>query len=140
MNNCYGYNYIYLHLLFFMDMRTIRHESQSGDYAMLNTKVNAHTLTDITLPQYQTWTIGGNRRGDVITCVKGMLWVTQQGDLKDYIIEAGRSFWVTRPGTIIVQALDHSQFKYSLNELKDHVENNHQPYQPTNQPRLGNPR
>jgi hypothetical protein len=107
---------------------------------MLNTKVNAHTLTDITLPRYQTWTIDGNRRGDVITCVKGILWVTQQGDLKDYIIEAGRSFWVTRPGTIIVQALDHSQFKYSLNELKDHVENNHQPFRPTHQPRMGNPR
>jgi hypothetical protein len=94
---------------------------------MLNTKQNVHTLTEITLAKYKTWSIEGNRRGDVISCKSGTLWVTQEGDFKDYIIEAGRNFWVTRPGRVIVQALDNSKFKYSLNEMQDHIEVNQQP-------------
>jgi hypothetical protein len=89
---------------------------------MLNTKQNLHTYTDVTLPKFKTWSIEGNRRGDMISCLSGSLWVTQEGDLKDYVIEAGKNFWVTKPGTVVVQALANSQFKYSLIELQDHVE------------------
>jgi hypothetical protein len=62
----------------------------------------------------------------VITCLNGTLWITQEGDFKDYVLESGRSFWVTRPGSVVLQALDHSRFKYSLNELQSHVETNRQ--------------
>ncbi len=93
---------------------------------MLQTKQNLHKLTDITLAKYSTWSIEGDRRGDVITCLNGTLWITQDGDFKDYVLETGRSFWVTRPGTVVLQALDHCHFKYSLNDLQSHVENNHQ--------------
>ena len=94
---------------------------------MLNTKQNLHTLTEITLPKHKTWTIEGNRHGDVISCKSGTLWITQEGDQMDYIVEMGRNFWVTKPGTVIVQAMDDSKFKYSLNELQDHIEVNQQP-------------
>jgi hypothetical protein len=94
---------------------------------MLNTKENLHTLTEITLAQHKLWSLEGDRRGDVISCLKGTLWITQEGDLKDYILEAGRDFWVTKPGTVVVQALYNAQFKYSLNELQSHVETNPQP-------------
>jgi hypothetical protein len=94
---------------------------------MLQTKENLHILTDISLAKYKTWSIDGDRRGDVITCLNGTLWITQEGDLKDYVVEAGRSFWVTRIGTVVVQALDESQFKYSLNDLTTRMEDNRQP-------------
>ena len=94
---------------------------------MLNTKQNIHTLTEITLPKHKMWTIEGDRRGDVISCENGSLWITQEGDLKDYVVEAGRNFWVTKPGTMIVQALEVSKFKYSLSEMQNHIEVNQQP-------------
>ena len=94
---------------------------------MLNTKQNVHTLTEITLAKHKMWCIEGDRRGDVISCVGGILWITQEGDLKDYVVETGRNFWVTKPGTVVVQALDDSQFKYSLNEMQNHIEINPQP-------------
>jgi hypothetical protein len=93
---------------------------------MLNTKVNLHTITDISLAKYQLWNLDGDRRGDVISSLSGTLWITQEGDLKDYVLEAGQNFWVTRPGTVIVQALDKAQIKYSLNELESHFEINPQ--------------
>ncbi len=94
---------------------------------MLNTKENLQILTDISLAKYKTWSIEGDRRGDVITCLNGTLWITQEGDFRDYVLETGRSFWVTRPGTVVLQALDNSHFKYSLNELQSHTEAHRQP-------------
>jgi len=93
---------------------------------MLHTKENLHTLTEISLAKFRTWTIEGDRRGDVISCVDGTLWITQESDLKDYVVESGKDFWVTKPGTVVVQALDNSHIKYSLNEIQNHMENNHQ--------------
>ncbi len=93
---------------------------------MLNTKQTLHTLNSITLAKFKTWSIDGDRRGDVISCSSGTLWITQQDDLKDYVVEAGKDFWVTRPGTVVVQALENAQFKYSLEELQSHVEPNRQ--------------
>ena len=94
---------------------------------MLNTKVNTHAISEVTLAKHKLWSIEGDRRGDVINCVNGTLWITQEGDLKDYVVEAGKNFWVTRQGQVVVQALQDSQFKYSLNELESHIENNKQP-------------
>jgi hypothetical protein len=94
---------------------------------MLNTKETLCSLTDISLAKYSTWSIKGDRRGDVITCLNGMLWITQEGDFKDYVLDSGRSFWVTRRGSVVLQALDSSRFKYSLNELESHMEANRQP-------------
>lgn len=98
---------------------------------MLTTKENLHILTDITLARYKLWSIEGDRRGDAIRCLYGLLWITQEGDLKDYILEAGKDFWVTKPGTVVVQALDDSKFKYSLNEMQSHFEINRQPVRQT---------
>jgi hypothetical protein len=94
---------------------------------MLNTKENIHTVTEITLPKNKMWNLEGDRRGEVISCMSGILWITQEGDLKDYIVGAGRYFWVTKPGTVVVQALEDSKVKYSLTEMQNHIEINHQP-------------
>ncbi len=95
---------------------------------MLNTRENLHTHTDITLGKFKTWSIEGDRRGDVIHCSDGRMWITQEADLKDYILEAGQDFWVTKPGTVVVQALADGRFTYSLNEMPSHIEIYHQPY------------
>jgi len=106
---------------------------------MLNTKVNLHTPTDIKLAKYQLWNLAGDRRGDRISCISGSLWVTQEGDLKDYVLNSGQNFWVARPGTVVVQALQNSQFKYNLNELDSHIERNSQAVDPSLQVHLKRP-
>ncbi len=95
---------------------------------MLNTKENLHILTGVTLAKHHLWNIEGDRRGDVISCTSGTLWITQEGDMKDYILETGKDFWVTKSGAVVVQALENAQFKYSLNELESHIESNTQPH------------
>jgi Protein of unknown function (DUF2917) len=106
---------------------------------MLHTKESLHTLTDISLPKFRTWVIEGDRRGDVISCVDGALWITQESDLKDYVVESGKDFWVTRPGTVVVQALEASHLKYSLTEMQNHMENTHQLFRSTHHSGLPRP-
>jgi Protein of unknown function (DUF2917) len=94
---------------------------------MLKTRMHINTLTEISLSRFKLWTIEGDRRGDVISCLMGTLWITQKNDLRDYVLEAGQEFWVTRPGNVVVQALENSRFKYSLNELPSQIEPDTQP-------------
>jgi len=103
---------------------------------MLNTKEKLPTLTEITVAKDKMWRIEGDRRGDVINCLHGILWITQEGDLKDYAVEASRNFWVTKRGTVVVQALDDSQFRYSLNEMQNHFEINRQSNKPLSHSRI----
>jgi hypothetical protein len=68
---------------------------------------------EVSLPQARLWRAEGDLRGEQITCTAGKLWVTQKNDLNDYVLNAGEIFWVTRPGTILVQALTNGQFRFS---------------------------
>lgn len=49
-----------------------------------------------------------DRAGDHIECRQGELWLTQEGDLRDIVLEAGDSFTLDRKGTAIVHALSDS--------------------------------
>ena len=43
--------------------------------------------------------------GDRIECVSGTVWVTQDGDLRDIVLNAGESFRIDRSGHALVSAL-----------------------------------
>jgi Protein of unknown function (DUF2917) len=43
--------------------------------------------------------------GFEVKCLRGNLWITQNGDLEDRIIECGESFVLDRPGLSLVNAL-----------------------------------
>ena len=46
--------------------------------------------------------------GKTVTCVRGSLWITQDGDLKDVVISAGDSYTLVRPGRMLVSGLEAS--------------------------------
>ncbi len=50
------------------------------------------------------------RPGDRIECWSGCLWLTQDGDLRDVILEAGEGFVADRPGGAIVHALRDARY------------------------------
>lgn len=70
-------------------------------------------IYEISLPQSKVWSAGGDLRGEKITCTAGRLWITQENDLKDYILTQGEVFWVTRSGTVVVEAIQDGQFIFS---------------------------
>ena len=46
--------------------------------------------------------------GQTVNCVRGSLWITQDGDLKDVVISAGDSYTLERPGRMLVSGLEAS--------------------------------
>lgn len=49
-------------------------------------------------------------RGTWVQCIEGALWLTQQGDARDIVLEAGDRAVIERNGTSIVFALSDARF------------------------------
>lgn len=45
-----------------------------------------------------------NRFGATVTVVRGRIWITQDSDRRDVVLDAGESFVIDRPGLAVVQA------------------------------------
>ncbi|MCU0921921.1 MAG: DUF2917 domain-containing protein [Burkholderiaceae bacterium] len=49
-------------------------------------------------------------RGVSVQCLQGAIWLTQQGDARDIVLEAGEQATIERNGTSIVFALGDAHF------------------------------
>lgn len=50
--------------------------------------------------------------GRLIRVQAGRLWITQEGEGADHIVEAGQTFTIGKPGVTLVAALRPSAFQY----------------------------
>lgn len=53
--------------------------------------------------EVRSWS--GDQSGRTIEITRGTVWLTQSGDMTDFVIRKGESFRVTRPGRIVAQSL-----------------------------------
>lgn len=87
-------------------MAILNFQANRGPYAIGSTVTNVRAPTrEVELYANQVWELGGDHRWRVLLCLQGELWVTQEGDGRDYLLAAGQMFIVTRPGLVVVQAL-----------------------------------
>jgi hypothetical protein len=52
------------------------------------------------------WRARGDQRGRVIICRRGVVWITQERDVVDYVLQEGEIFIVTLRGLVLVRALE----------------------------------
>jgi len=69
--------------------------------------------TEIKMPRNSLLRVEGDSVGTKIFCRCGLCWITQEGDLKDYLLESERDFTVHRDGLIVVQALTDTEIAVS---------------------------
>lgn len=69
--------------------------------------------TVVDLAAGQGWRLKGKRRQQTLFCLQGRVWVTQECDIRDYLLEAGDAFIVTLPGLVIVRALTPARIGYA---------------------------
>jgi hypothetical protein len=86
------------------------------------TKMNIQLpKTEISLRQGQIWHDKGDLRGEIIYCLKGVLWITQENDSRDVILRPKETFWVTCPGKVVVQSMQDAMFRYSRSAMPGHI-------------------
>jgi hypothetical protein len=61
-------------------------------------------VTEVNFRAGDLWRMGGHSRWRVIVCLRGVVWVTQERDARDYVLTRGDMFLVTQPGTVLVAA------------------------------------
>jgi len=61
----------------------------------------------------QGWGLRGKRRQQTLFCLQGRVWVTQECDIRDYVLEEGDAFLVTLPGLVLVRALAAARIGYT---------------------------
>jgi hypothetical protein len=57
--------------------------------------------------------LDGNVAGRVVSCRKGILWLTQTGNPGDHLIRAGEAFEIDRHGVVLISALEESFYTVS---------------------------
>ena len=57
--------------------------------------------------------VRGKRRQQTLFCLQGSVWVTQECDIRDYVLEEGDAFLVTLPGLVLVRALTPARIGYT---------------------------
>jgi Protein of unknown function (DUF2917) len=60
---------------------------------------------DFELDQDGLQVINDYKPGTVILCHRGVLWVTQSGNLEDYVLEPGKEFISEQHGDVLIQAM-----------------------------------
>jgi len=60
----------------------------------------------VELRAQELWSLDGDHRWRMIVCVSGEVWITQERDLQDYVLEAGDVFIVNQRGSVLIGALD----------------------------------
>ena len=74
--------------------------------------------TIVDLDAGQGWGLKGKRRQQTLFCLQGSMWVTQEGDIRDYVLEAGDAFLVMLPGLVLVRALTPVRLGYSASIMQ----------------------
>ena len=54
--------------------------------------------------------------GVTIACDSGTLWITQAGDIEDYIVPAGKNFTVPGEGSVAIQLMENAGVTIRLPE------------------------
>jgi hypothetical protein len=49
-----------------------------------------------------------------VRCISGLLWITQEGDIRDIILKPGDEFTITSRGVALISSLDDSEYSSSL--------------------------
>ncbi|HEX6306275.1 MAG TPA: DUF2917 domain-containing protein [Anaerolineales bacterium] len=70
-------------------------------------------ITRLNLRRREVWRVDGDNRWRLVICHRGEVWITQDSDLRDYVLKAGDMFLVTLPGTLVMQALKEADVEIS---------------------------
>jgi hypothetical protein len=85
--------------------------NQTAKRFILSNLSTPESVVDLTTGQ--GWRVKGKRRQQTLFCLQGSIWVTQECDIRDYVLEEGDAFLITLPGLVMVRALTPARIGYA---------------------------
>lgn len=64
-----------------------------------------HSVNEVKLPAQHIWRESGDHRGQVVTCVRGIVWLTHDSMPGDHVLTPGQEFVVVQQGLLLAQGL-----------------------------------
>ena len=77
--------------------------------------------TEVQMPRNSFLRVEGDSQGIKILCRSGSCWITQERDLKDYLLGDKGDFTINRDGLVVVQALTDTDIVVSPEIERDSV-------------------
>lgn len=77
----------------------------------MNINLNIQPKTKIRIGRHDFQTIDSVQPGTTLWCDSGVLWVTQPGDCKDYVLTPGQKMTVTKRGKLVIEAMRDGDFR-----------------------------
>lgn len=71
-------------------------------------------VTEVDMCAGDLWRMGGHNRWSVIVCLRGVVWITQEHDPRDYVLARGEMFLVTQPGTVLIGGVEDASLQITL--------------------------
>ena len=68
------------------------------------------TKINVRMQQRDFQRIDAARPGSILFCDNGVLWVTQSGDNRDYVLMPGQELAVSKRGKVLVEAMRDADF------------------------------
>ena len=66
---------------------------------------------EILLGRDESFTIAENGKGILVVCREGALWITQAGDTRDHLLNAGERYIVRGSGVVVIEALRPAELR-----------------------------
>ena len=63
------------------------------------------------LPKKSLLRLVGDHSGERISCLNGLVWITQSGNPEDIFVCAGESFIITQKGALLIEGLVETRLK-----------------------------
>ncbi|HBG74203.1 MAG: hypothetical protein A2X25_03835 [Chloroflexi bacterium GWB2_49_20] len=82
----------------------------------MNVKSNTSGKEKLHLDRHDIFRIKKMRPGMAVSCEKGILWITQSGDLRDYLLAPGQNLVIKKHGRVLIEALRDVDFKIASPE------------------------
>ncbi len=79
----------------------------------MNIKSNMINKEKLHLEKNDIFRIKKLRPGMELSCEKGILWVTQSGDYRDYLLTPGQNLVLKKHGRVLIEAFREVEFKIS---------------------------
>ena len=78
---------------------------------------NSGRLLVVELPQ-NTLCSAPLRKGGVVICRAGIVWLTQTGDARDHVLSSGQTYRATHAGKVVITALEDAIITHSAGRTR----------------------